>query len=275
MKFRYTLCNEVVGGLPFANQCALAAGLGYEGLEVAPFTLDDEAPHLLPVSLRSAMRAAAREEGIAITGLHWLLLAPKGLSITSADPAVRRRTLDFIQRIIALCADLGGRYLVHGSPYQRVVAADGDAERAEEAMAWAGEWAAGAGVTYCLEPLAAEQTNWATSIAEAAAITTRIGNPHLRTMIDTCAAGLGESESVAALIERWMPRGVLAHVHLNDRNRRAPGQGADRFAPILRALDATGYQGFCGLEPFEYLPDGPTSAARAIGYLRGIEEAIG
>ncbi|HEY4254556.1 MAG TPA: sugar phosphate isomerase/epimerase family protein [Roseomonas sp.] len=275
MTLRYTLCNEVVGGLPFANQCALAAGLGYEGLEVAPFTLDAEAPHLLPDSLRGMLRATAQEEGVAITGLHWLLLAPKGLSITSGETAVRARTLDFMQRLIALCADLGGRYLVHGSPYQRAVEADGDAARAEEAMALAGAWAADAGVTYCLEPLAGEQTNWATTIAEAAAITSRIGNPHLRTMIDTCAAGLGESDSAAALIEHWMPRGVLAHVHLNDRNRRAPGQGEDRFGPILRALRATGYEGLCGLEPFEYVPDGPTSAARTIGYLRGIEEALG
>jgi sugar phosphate isomerase/epimerase len=274
MSVRYTLCNEVVAGLPFAHQCALAAGLGYEGLEVAPFTLDPEAPHLLPDSLRREFRRMAGQEGIAITGLHWLLLAPKGLSITSADPAVRARTLDVMQRLVALCADLGGRYVVHGSPFQRMVDGDGDAARAEAAMAAAGAWAADAGLTYCLEPLAAEQTNWATTIAEAVAITARIGNPNLRTMIDVCAAGLGEGEDAATLIRRWMPQGVLAHVHLNDRNRRAPGQGEDRFAPILLALRDTGYQGLCGLEPFQYLPDGPTCAARAIGYLRGIEEAI-
>jgi hypothetical protein len=29
------------------------------------------------------------------------------------------------------------------------------------------------------------------------------------------------------------------------------------------------------VEPFDYAPDGPGSAARAIGYLRGIEEALG
>ena len=29
-----------------------------------------------------------------------------------------------------------------------------------------------------------------------------------------------------------------------------------------------------GVEPFEYVPDGPAAAARAIGYLRGILEAL-
>jgi tRNA 2-thiocytidine biosynthesis protein TtcA len=66
-------------------------------------------------------------------------------------------------------ADLGATLLVHGSPKQRQVAGPGDAGRAEEAMAQAGAWAAAHGLTYCLEPLDAGQTNWATTVAEAVA----------------------------------------------------------------------------------------------------------
>ncbi|TDH60211.1 sugar phosphate isomerase/epimerase [Dankookia rubra] len=267
---RLTLCNEVLRGLLFSQQCALAAGLGYAGLEVAPFTLDAEAPHLLGATWRQRLRAAAAEEGIAITGLHWLLVAPAGLSITSADPAVRTRTLDVMQRLIGLCADLGGSYLVHGSPQQRRVETPDDAQRAEAALARAGDWAAEAGVTYCLEPLSPRETNWATTVAEAVAIVDRIGNPALRTMLDTCAAGQGEAEPVAAVLDRFLPTGALHHVHLNDRNRRAPGQGEDRFAPILAALARHRYAGWCGVEPFDYVPDGPGSAAFAAGYLQGL-----
>ncbi len=270
---RIALCNEVVAALPFERQCALAAALGYDGIEIAPFTLDREAPHLLPAARRAELRRAAAEAGIPITALHWLLVAPAGLSITSGDAAVRARTLDMIERLIGLAADLGARLLVHGSPGQRRVAAPGDAERAEEAMARAGEWAGRAGLTYCLEPLAARETNWVTTVAEAAAIVRRIGAPALRTMIDVCAAGNGEAEPAATLLARWLPSGLIAHVHLNDRNRRAPGQGEDRFGPILAALRRGGYAGDCAVEPFDYLPDGPTSAARAIGYLRGLQEA--
>ena len=107
-----------------------------------------------------------------------------------------------------------------------------------------------------------------------AAIVERIGNPALRTMLDTCSAGNGESESVVTLLERFIPTGAIAHVHFNDRNKRGPGQGADRFGPILAALKRTGYSGFAAVEPFDYVPDGPTSAARAIGYLRALEESI-
>jgi D-psicose/D-tagatose/L-ribulose 3-epimerase len=270
---RISLCNEVVAALPFAEGARLAAALGYDGLEVAPFTLDAEAPHLLPAARRAELRRIAEEEGAPITSLHWLLVAPAGLSITSADPALRARTLEVMQRLIGLAADLGATLLVHGSPKQRHVAAEGDAPRAEEAMAKAGEWAAAHGLTYCLEPLDAGQTNWARTVEEAVGIVRRIGHPGLKTMLDVSAAGNGEAEPAEALLRRFMPTGLIAHVHLNDRNRRGPGQGSDRFRPVFDALRETGYPGFCAVEPFDYHPDGPASAARAIGYLRGILEA--
>ena len=94
-------------------------------------------------------------------------------------------------------------------------------------------------------------------------------------MLVVAAAGNGEAESVPDLLDRWLPTGLVRHVHLNDRNRRGPGQGSDRFAPILAALRRHDYDGWCAVEPFDYVPDGPTSAARAIGILRGIEEGLG
>jgi sugar phosphate isomerase/epimerase len=271
---RIVLCNEVIASLPFARQAALAASLGYAGLEIAPFTLDAAAPHLLPASRRAEIRRIAAEEGAPITSLHWLLVAPSGLSITVADGDTRRRTLDVMQRLIGLAADLGASLLVHGSPKQRMLAAAGDAARAGEALARAADWAAAHGLTYCLEPLDAGQTNFATTLAEAVGIVARIGNPALKTMLDVCSAGNGETEPAETLLRRHLPSGLIAHVHLNDRNRRAPGQGTDSFVPVLSALREHGYGGLCAVEPFEYVPDGPTQAARAIGYLHGLMEAM-
>ncbi|MDB5375856.1 MAG: sugar phosphate isomerase/epimerase [Rubritepida sp.] len=269
---QFALCNEVLRGMDFPQQARLAASLGYDALEVAPFTLDPEAPHRLPAARRAELRRIAEDAGIPIAGLHWLLVAPAGLSIT--DAGLHAGTVDVMRALIDLAADLGARYLVHGSPAQRRVEAPGDAARAEAALAVAARHAGAAGQTYVLEPLDSAQTNWAADIAEAAEIVARIGDPALRTMLDVSAAGRGEAEDVADLLRRWVPTGLIAHVHLNDRNRRAPGQGSDRFAPVLAALDETGYAGICGVEPFDYQPDGPGCAARAIGYLRGIEEAL-
>jgi sugar phosphate isomerase/epimerase len=92
-------------------------------------------------------------------------------------------------------------------------------------------------------------------------------------MIDCSAAGRLEAQAIPDLIRQWLPTGLIAHVHLNDPNRRGPGEGDLAFAPIFAALAAGGYRGMAAVEPFVYEPDGPSCAARAIGYVRGAMEA--
>ena len=273
---RISLCNEVIAELDFARQCALVAALGYDGLEIAPVTLSED-PTRLSTARVAELRRAASDAGIAITGLHYLLRAPAGLSITTADAAQRESTIAAIQAFCALCAELGGKILVHGSPDQRVLAPGDEedgAKRGIECFAAAATAAQQAGVTYCIEPLARNQTAFINTVAEAASIVRSIGNPALRTMIDCSAAGQAETEPVDALVRRWLPSGLIAHMHFNDPNRRGPGEGDLAFAPILAALREGGYKGDASIEPFVYQPDGPTCAARGIGYIRGVLQTL-
>ncbi len=274
---RIALCNEVIAPMPFPAQCEYAAKLGYDGLEVAPYTLSEE-PQRMGAAQVAVARAAAEEAGVAVTGLHWLLVKPAGLSISSKDAAVRKRTLDVMFALVDLCAALGGRYLVHGSPQQRRLEAGetraAATARARDCFAAVAERARQAGVLYCIEPLAPDATPLINTLDEAAALVEEIGNPALRTMLDCSAAGRAEQASLPELVERWVPRGMIAHVQVNDRNRRGPGQGEQTFAPLFAALKRSGYAGDVAVEPFDYVPDGPSAAARAIGYLRGILEAL-
>jgi sugar phosphate isomerase/epimerase len=276
MADRLALCNEVLAPWDFARQCAYASGLGYRGLELAPFTVADD-PATITDAQAAQWRAIAADHGLAISGLHWLLVAPKGLSISSADKAVRNRTDAFIARLIDLCAQLGGSYLVHGSPQQRNPAAGqspADAlAYATEAWLRAGERATTLGLSYCIEPLSRDQTQVVNTLEQAMRIVAPAALAGLKTMLDTSSAGLSEDEAIDRLIDRWWPTGNLAHVQLNDRNRRGPGQGEDRFGPILAALSRQGYDGWIAMEPFDYQPDGPGCAAHSIGYVRGLLEA--
>ena len=274
---RIALCNEVIAPMPFPKQCEYAAKLGYDGLEIAPYTLSDE-PQLLGSAQIAAARAAAADAGVAITGLHWLLIKPAGLSISARDDAVRRRTVDVMLALVDQCAELGGRYLVHGSPHQRRID-PGDTKavalaRARECFAAVAERAEKAGLVYCIEPLSADQTPLINTLAEAAALVEAIGSRAVCSMLDCSAAGRMETAPLAALVDHWLPAGMIAHVQLNDRNRRGPGQGEQRFAPLLAALVRHGYAGDIAIEPFDYVPDGPGAAARAIGYVKGILEAL-
>jgi sugar phosphate isomerase/epimerase len=264
------LCNKVLRELPFEEQCAQAKRIGYDALEIAPFTLGDE-PHRLDASVIETTRATVASAGLKVSGLHMLLQRPTGLSITTDDHAIAATTRDVGERLVALCAELGGRYLVHGSAAQRHLSpAHEDTGRKRafayfEAMAKAAE---SAKVVYCIEPLAPDLTNYVSSVAEAVEIVDRIASPALKTMIDCCHAARSEKSGIPALLWQYVSSGHIAHIHANDPNRRGPGQGTLDFAGIVQAIRDTGYQGAIGVEPFIYEPDGLTCAAQSLRYLR-------
>jgi D-psicose/D-tagatose/L-ribulose 3-epimerase len=114
---RISLCNEVIRELPFEQQCAFARAVGYDGLEIAPFTLSVE-PHLLSPLRRAQVRRAATGRRI---GNPWSPLSDASAegTVTSPDVAQRTRTVDVMRRLCELAVDLGARTLVHGSPAQR------------------------------------------------------------------------------------------------------------------------------------------------------------
>jgi D-psicose/D-tagatose/L-ribulose 3-epimerase len=276
---KFALCNEVLQPMAFAQQCSVAAALGYDGLEVAPFTLAENPMEITDLQA-GVFRRMAEDKGVAISGLHWLLVAPAGLSIVSEEIRVRDQTVRVMQRLVELCSLMGGRYLVHGSPKQRNVppgsTRESALERARECFSQVAVMARDGGVVYCIEPLSTRETDLINTVADAARLLDQIDSPGLKTMIDCSAAGQTESESIEALMAHWIPSGRIAHVQVNDPNRRGPGQGDMRFAPILKTLmrmQAMGhYRGIVAVEPFDYVPDGPGCAARAIGYLKGILE---
>ena len=261
--------------MPFAKQCEYAAKLGYDGIELAPYTVSDE-PHKLSAARRAEIRKAAADAGIAIMGLHFLLVAPKGLSITSPDDKLRAWTVDVMRGLIELSGELGARYMVHGS--QRVVAPGETREiamqRAQDCFAAIAPTAEACKQTYCIEPLAAHITPVINTIAEAVKMVEQIGSLALRSMLDCNHASKMEGESLAQVIERWVPGGMIGHVQINDGNRRGPGQGDIEFAPVFAALATSSYLGDVSVEPMDYVPDGPGSAARSIGYVQGILEGL-
>ncbi len=274
---RIALCNEVLAPMSLEQQCELAARLGYDGLEIAPFTLSD-IPDQISSAEAARIRRTVEAAGLVVTGLHWLLVKPEGLSLTDPDAAVRKRTITVMTRLTALCAELGGAVLVHGSPKQRDIAS-GETHavalaRVRDGLTQVAQAAAEAGVIYCIEPLSRRETAVINTVAEAADLVRSIDHPHLRTMIDCSAAGLTETDDIPALIDRWLPTGLIAHLQVNDPNRRGPGQGEMKFAPILAALNRHGYDKTLAVEPFDYSPDGSGVAAFSVGYLRGLREAL-
>jgi sugar phosphate isomerase/epimerase len=268
---RYAICNETFEGWPHERVCRFVAGLGYEGLELAPFTL---APRITDVSAgrRRELRAQAEAHGLTIIGLHWLLAKTAGLQLTAAADAVRRATADYLAELARCCRDLGGSLLVFGSPAQRRVPAgctrEQAADFAADTLRRAAPAVAECGVTLCLEPLAPPEADFVTTAREAVALLDRIDHPNFKLHLDVKAMAADEAPA-PELIRRHAAR--TAHFHANDPNLRGPGFGATDFVPIFRALREAGYAGWVSVEVFDYSPDPESIARESIRYMRECE----
>lgn len=273
--FRFAVCNELFQHMPFDEACSKVSGLGYLGLEIAPFTLAENPLDVTAVQ-RSAITKTLHDEGLSFVGLHWILMSPPGLHVTTPDAALRRRSWEHVHHLIDMCADLsdgnnGNGVLVFGSPKQRSTV---DGMTRKEAMdvftselAHLAPHAEDRRVKILVEALPKNQCDVVNSLAEAVSIVRQIGSPAIKTMFDTHNA-VDETEPHASLIRKYFP--YIAHVHVNEIDGREPGMGDYDFASVLSVLKELNYSGWVSLEAFDFSRDPVEIASRALEHLRSV-----
>jgi sugar phosphate isomerase/epimerase len=265
---KFAMCNEFCDHWPLEDAMRLAADTGYDGIEIAPYTL---APHVaeLDATQRREVREMAARHNLAIAGIHWLLVKPEGLHMTTPDDAVRAATFRYFEQLIDFCGDIGGDNMIVGSPKQRDVAPGDDPQAAwERAVAFfsgLAPRAADRGVTICVEPLGREHTNFITTAAQAIDLIHAVGHPSVRLILD-CKAKSDQSEPIPEIIAASSAE--LAHFHANDDSLGYPGTGTLDFPSILKALDDVGYDGWVSVEVFDFKPPPQVIAGEALAHLR-------
>jgi sugar phosphate isomerase/epimerase len=237
-------------------------------VEVAPFTLAKYVTDI-PAAERTRIREAAARAGIAISGIHWVLVQADGMYVTSPEAATRQRTARYFCDLADFCADLGGKVIVVGSPKQRNLVPEVTAEQgwawAQEVFRPAVQVAAQRGVTICFEPLPAEDTNFINTAAEAVRFVREQASPNFKVILDVRAMS-HETKPVPQIIRE--SRGEFAYVHANDFNLKGPGFGDVDFRPIAAALREVGYDGVVSVEVFKF-DEGPEAiATRSLAYLK-------
>jgi sugar phosphate isomerase/epimerase len=273
---RLGICNELFEGWELDRVCRTVKALGYDGIELAPFTL---APLItdLPAGRRQEIRRMAEDAGLATIGLHWLLAKTEGLHLTSPDPVVRRRTGDYLVALAEATRDLGGTLMVFGSPKQRDlppgVGHDQAVEYAVEVFRGVMTRLAAAGVDLCFEPLAPSDTNFVNTCAQAMDLVERVGHPNFKLHMDVKAQSSETGATVPELIRRYAP--VAGHFHAQDVNLRGPGMGDVDFGPILKALVDSGYDRWVSVEVFDFSPGAEETARQSIACLRRELQAAG
>lgn len=258
---KFAICNEIFQGWEIEKALEFAARTGYDAVEIAPFTLANSV-HDISAGRRRQIRDAAARAGIAIAGIHWVLVKPEGLYINHTDAAIRQQTARYFGDLVDFCADLGGRVVVVGSPKQRQVL---PGVSWQQAWDWALETfrvavarAAERDVIVCFEPLSPQETNFINTARQAIEFTQALRSPHFQIILDVKAMS-SESVPIPRIIQESWPH--FAHVHANDPNLKGPGFGEVDFVPIAQALKAVGYQGYASVEVFRF-EEGPEVIAR-------------
>jgi sugar phosphate isomerase/epimerase len=252
---KQALCNEAFDGWDFAQACKSIKKAGYEGIEIAPFTLAED-PSTITPARRRELRGIMASEGLIFAGLHWLMVSPKGLHVTTSDDALRARSWQHIRTLIDLCADLGeGGIMVFGSPKQRtstggLTPAEATKNYIDGLESVSGQ-AAERGVTILIEALPHQDTDVVLSLAEAVSIVDRINHPAIRTMFDSHNA-INETEPHPVLVDRYFD--YIHHVHINEMDGKHPGTGNYDFLSLFKVLHRRGYKRWVSMEAFDFTP---------------------
>lgn len=262
--WRYALCNEMFEDWPLEKIAGIAADLGYQGLELAPYTLCDYVTNLSTVD-RTKIRRTIEGAGLSVVGLHWLLAKTEGLQLNDIDPDIRERTAQYLLALIDCCADIGGEVLIFGSPQQRDVPPNRSYDEAWktsiELLYRCGERARERGVIFCLEPLSTKETNFLTKVDEAADLVRAVDHPGLQMMVDVKAMAQ-DPRPIADQISLVHPH--FQHVHVNDPNLLGPGMGDVDFQPILSTLSKLNFSKWLSVEVFDFTPGAEYIARESI-----------
>lgn len=276
--FQYSICNEVFEKWDFAKSCRAAKKMGYSGIEIAPFTLAENVDDI-SAARRKELRDIIHSEGLRLAGMHWLLVTPSWLHITTGDKDVRERSWQYFRKLVDFCGDLAGSkdgnpVMVLGSPKQRGTrgaSRDEATKHLTAGLALLGPQAGSHHVTISLEALDHSQTDVVNVLAESVAIVKQIHHPAIQTMFDFHNTP-DETEPHDALVRRYYP--MIKHVHINEMDGRHPGTGHYDFLPVLRVLKEKGYRRWVSLEVFDAKPGAEKIGTEAMDYFKKLEEKL-
>jgi sugar phosphate isomerase/epimerase len=252
-----SLVEEARGG-PFVlwhnlpGNCRTAADLGFHAVEIFPPAPDAFVPADV-LRLTGDMGLAVAAIG---TGAGWV---KHKLTLTHADPAIRRRAIDFAKRMIDLAAELRAPAII-GSMQGRfddVTSRNTALSYLSDALNELGKHAESRGQILLYEPLNRYETNLVNNLGDGVSLLQSLSTRSVKLLADLFHLNIEEVDIAAAV---RLAGDHIGHVHFVDSNRRPAGAGHLHFAPIVSALYDIGYGGYASAEALP-LPN-PDAAAR-------------
>jgi sugar phosphate isomerase/epimerase len=271
------MCNESMAELSWAEQCQVVSDAGYRGIEVATFSLVKEGVREISPTRRKEMVSVMGRAGIECVGLHWLLAPPpKGLHITTPDAAVRKKTVAYLDELIDFCADLGGPYMIFGSPKQRntIGISVGEAKKHfAEGLGAVADHAQQRGIKILIEALGQRATDVVNTLAEASELAGRVNHRAVQIMFDFNNTG-DETEPFDVLLRKYYKH--IHHVHVQEQGGKHLGTGnaVRDYVKAFQTLKDLNYREWISLEVFDFSPGGRRIAEESMATLKQIEAKL-
>jgi sugar phosphate isomerase/epimerase len=253
----------------------LLARLGYRGVGLTidhgllnPLADGPEQARSLATVRRLLVRHHLRS--VVETGARFLLDPRKKHEPTlmSAEPAGRRRRIEFQCRAIDIAKALGSDCVSIWSGVLRELLTDDDAfDRLIDGLAEVCDYAEAAGVLVGFEP---EPGMFIDTLARFEQLLARFDPPALRLTLDVGHLHCQGETPIAEQIHRWARR--MVNVHIEDMRAGIHehllfGDGEIDFPPVLQALAECGYQGLLQVELSRHSHMAPDAAQRAFEFL--------
>lgn len=265
---KFAVCNEIFKDWKLEDTFAYAGRIGYDAVEIAPFTIANSVTDI-PAAQRRKIKDDAAKAKVEIAGIHWVLVKPEGLYMNHPEATIRQKTAQYFCDLVDFCADIGGKVMVVGSPKQRNIMPGVTPEQARDwaltTFRKAAHLAEERGVVICFEPLSPVETNFINTAAEAIKFTAQIPSPSFKIILDVKAM-CSESKPIPQIIRDSWPH--FNHFHANDKNLKGPGFGDVDFKPIFAALKEVGYKGYVSVEVFNFEEGPEVIASRSLEYMK-------
>lgn len=255
---KYGICHEHFADQPFDTAIELFADLGYDGVEITPWSVVDAVDSAADDEL-AAIREGVESAGLDVIGVPRVFSASDTeYHIGHLDPDVRERTVAYLRDVVEFCAAIGGGLVLYGSPVQRNVPDGVSHDRIYEntldsfrdpALL---ELLESTDVVLCMEPISPGYSNFITNTAAAVEFVERVEHPKVGVALDGFHLAR-EDRSPSDCLREAEP--YLAHVHSDGDTGRGAADGTLEYGPILETLSEIGYDGYLSLEIHECIFD--------------------
>lgn len=169
----------------------------------------------------------------------------RGLSLSSADTAVRKKSVEGCMENIRYASDFDAGIIIGYLKNQPEPAKENAALYLQESLARLDSFAKDLGVPLLLEATNRYESCVANSLCGTHRIMEQTGGSMISILPDTYHMNLEESRPLEALD---IYQGCYQNVHLSDNNRYFPGLGCLSFENYLNKLNAIHYRGTFGIE---------------------------